>query len=128
DRDVTLRVRRVVPTEAFTLPLANLTDEEKECLKPSVQIENDDPELVKLAQDAIGGETDAWKAAQKLERFVYGYITNKSMDKLFNTATEVMKSRSGDCTEHGVLLAGLCRAIGIPARVAVGFLYYQGIW
>jgi hypothetical protein len=128
DRDVTLRVRRVVPTETFTLPLLNLTDEEKECLKPSLQIQSDDPELVKLAKDALGDEQDAWKAAQKLERFVYEYITDKNMKNLFNTATEVMKSRAGDCTEHGVLLAGLCRAVGIPARVAVGFLYFQGIW
>jgi len=128
DRDVTLRVRRVVPTEKFTLPLANLTDEEKECLKSSVQIECDNPELVKLAQDAIGDEKDAWAAAQKLEKFVYGYITDKNMTNLFESATGVMKSRAGDCTEHGVLLAGLCRAVGIPARVAIGFLYFSGIW
>jgi hypothetical protein len=107
DRDVTLRIRRVVPTEKFTLPLANLTDEEKECLKPSVQIENDNPELVKLAQDAIGDEKDAWAAAQKLEKFVNGYITDKNMSNLFESATGVMKSKAGDCTEHGVLLAGL---------------------
>jgi len=128
DRDVTLRIRKVVPTEKFTLPLANLTDEEKECLKSSVQIECDNPELVKLAQDAIGDEKDAWAAAQKLEKFVNGYITDKNMSKLFESATEVMKSRAGDCTEHGVLLAGLCRAVGIPARVAIGFLYFSGIW
>lgn len=128
DRDVTLRVRRVVPTEKFTLPLSNLTDEERACLKPSVQIECDDPELVKLAKDAIGDEKDAWAAAQKLEKFVYGYITDKNMSNLFESATGVMKSRAGDCTEHGVLLAGLCRAVGIPARVAVGFLYFSGIW
>ncbi len=128
DRDVTLRVRRVVPTEKFTLPLANLTDEEKECLKPSVQIDNDNPELVKLAQEAIGDEKDAWAAAQKLEKFVFGYITDKNMRNLFEHASGVMKSRAGDCTEHGVLLAGLCRAVGIPARVAIGFLYFSGIW
>ena len=127
DRDVTLRVRRVVPTEKFTLPLANLTDEEKECLKPSVQIDNDNPELVKLAQEAIGDEKDAWAAAQKLEKFVFGYITDKNMRNLFEHASGVMKSRAGDCTEHGVLLAGLCRAVGISARVAIGFLYFSGI-
>ena len=128
DRDVTLRVRRVVPTEKFTLPLANLTDEEKECLKPSVQIDNDNPELVKLAQEAIGDEKDAWAAAQKLEKFVFGYITDKNMRNLFEHASGVMKSRAGDCIEHGVLLVGLCRAVGIPARVAIGFLYFSGIW
>jgi transglutaminase superfamily protein len=83
---------------------------------------------MKLAREALGDEKDAWKAAQKLERFTSTYISNKNMDNLFETATGVMKSRAGDCTEHGVFLAGLCRAAGIPARVAVGFLYFQGIW
>jgi hypothetical protein len=128
DRDVTLKVSRVVPTGTFTLPLANLTDEEKECLEPSPQIQFDDVEFNRLAKNAVGDEKDAWKAAQKLERFAFKYISNKGMDKLFESATDVMKSKSGDCTEHGVFLAGLCRAVGIPARVAVGFLYFQGIW
>jgi hypothetical protein len=128
DRDVTLKVSRVVPDKAFTLPLSNFTAEEKECLEPNPQIQFDDPEFSKLAKDALGDEKDAWKAAQKLELFTSKYISNKSLDSLFETATGVMKSKSGDCTEHGVFLAGLCRATGIPARVAVGFLYFQGIW
>ena len=114
ERDVTLRVRRVVPSEKFTLPLANFTAEEKECLEPSPNIQCDDAELVKLAKDAVGDEKDAWTAAQKLEKFVNGYISNKNMDSIFETATGVMKSKSGDCTEHGVLLAGLCRAVRDP--------------
>lgn len=128
DRDVTLKVSRVVPAGKFTLPLSSLTAEEKECLEPNPQIQFDDPEFSKLAKDALGDETDAWKAAQKLELFTSKYISNKNMDNLFETATGVMKSKAGDCTEHGVFLAGLCRAVGIPARVAVGFLYFQGIW
>lgn len=126
--DLVLRVRRVVPDQAFTLPLAGLTQEEQECLQPNLQIESDHPALVALAKQAIGGETDAWKAAAKLERFAYEYISNKSLSALLETAAKVVETKTGDCTEHGVLLAGLCRAVGIPARVAVGFLYFQGIW
>lgn len=126
--DLVLRIRRVVPDQAFTLPLAGLTPEEQECLQPNLQIESDHPALVALAKQAIGGETDAWKAAAKLERFAYEYISNKSLSALLETAAKVVETKTGDCTEHGVLLAGLCRAVGIPARVAVGFLYFQGIW
>ena len=34
-----------------------------------------------------------------------------------------MQNAKGDCTEHAVLLAALCRARGIPARVAIGLVY-----
>ena len=33
------------------------------------------------------------------------------------------QSLEGDCTEHAVLLAALCRARQIPARVCVGLVY-----
>jgi transglutaminase/protease-like cytokinesis protein 3 len=42
---------------------------------------------------------------------------------LLASAAEVAKDLSGDCTEHAVLLAAMCRARGIPARVAVGLVY-----
>ena len=39
------------------------------------------------------------------------------------TAADVVRSAEGDCTEHAVLLAAICRARRIPARVAVGLVY-----
>ena len=36
---------------------------------------------------------------------------------------EVARSKQGDCTEHAVLTAALCRAAGIPAKVASGLAY-----
>jgi len=126
--DVVLRVRKVVPEQAFTLPLSGFTDYERECLEPNLQIECDHPGIVALAAQAVGDEKDAWKAACKLERFAYEYISNKGMSSLLETAVKVMETKAGDCTEHGVFLAAICRAAGIPARVAVGFLYFHGIW
>lgn len=38
-------------------------------------------------------------------------------------ASAVAKSLRGDCTEHAVLLCALLRSQGIPARVALGFVY-----
>jgi transglutaminase-like putative cysteine protease len=35
---------------------------------------------------------------------------------------DILSSRSGDCTEHAVLLAALLRKAGLPARIAYGFL------
>lgn len=126
--ELVLRVRKVVPVQPFTLPLSGFTAEELECLEPNLQIESGHPGIIALAKQAVGAETDAWKAACALERFASTYISNKGMSSLFETAAMVMESKAGDCTEHGVFLAALCRAAGIPARVAVGFLYFKGIW
>lgn len=41
----------------------------------------------------------------------------------YASASEVIQTLKGDCTEHSVLLVALCRAVGIPARAASGILY-----
>jgi transglutaminase-like putative cysteine protease len=61
--------------------------------------------------------------AEDLSRFVHGYVRTKDYDTGFATASEVVATRSGDCTEHSVLLAALLRAEGIPSRVVTGLVY-----
>lgn len=39
------------------------------------------------------------------------------------TASEVARTRSGDCTECSVLLAAMLRANGIPSRCVTGLAY-----
>jgi hypothetical protein len=86
-------------------------------------IQSDNPKIVALAKEAAGNETDPWQTAVKLERFVHQYIKQKDFSQAFSTAAEVADTREGDCTEHAVLLVALCRARGIPARVAIGLVY-----
>jgi transglutaminase-like putative cysteine protease len=38
----------------------------------------------------------------------------------FDIASQVASHKSGDCTEHAVLLTALARSLGLPARVAIG--------
>jgi hypothetical protein len=44
----------------------------------------------------------------------------------FASALEVLRSRSGDCSEHAVLAAALCRAVGVPSRVVSGIVHADG--
>jgi transglutaminase-like putative cysteine protease len=98
----------------------------KHAREPSNLVQSDDPRIVATAKKAVGGEKDPWQAALALERFVNGYVTQKDFTQAFATAGEVIESRQGDCSEHAVLLAALCRAVGIPARGAVGLVYQNG--
>jgi len=51
----------------------------------------------------------------------------KSMGVGYASASEVVRTREGDCTEHAVLAAGMCRAVGIPAQVVTGMCYVPEI-
>jgi hypothetical protein len=91
--------------------------------KPNNWIQSDNPKIIALAKEAAGKETDPWLTAVKMEQFVHNYIKLKDYSQAFASAAEVLETREGDCTEHAVLLAALCRARGIPARVAIGLVY-----
>jgi len=95
-------------------------------LQPNSFIQSDDPVIVADARKAVGGETDPWKTVVALERYVHDEVKQKNFSQAFATASEVARSLEGDCTEHAVFLAALCRARGIPARVAIGLVYIQG--
>ncbi|WP_164103239.1 transglutaminase-like domain-containing protein [Candidatus Laterigemmans baculatus] len=72
---------------------------------------------------AIPEATDEVALAKELARLVYTTISEKNLESGFSSAAEVAASRQGDCTEHAVLLAAMCRARDIPARVAAGLMY-----
>ncbi|MGB2988157.1 MAG: transglutaminase-like domain-containing protein [Phycisphaerae bacterium] len=94
-----------------------------EYLESNLMINTTDPRLVELAKRAAGGETDLYALADKLRRFVTNYVETKSLNVGFATASEVCRTREGDCSEHGVLLAALGRLNNLPSRVVVGLAY-----
>ena len=102
-------------------------------LQPNNLIQSDYPAIVAKAKEAAGDEQDPWLAAAALERCAAEVITKSGYSQAFATAAEVIESAEGDCTEHAVLLAALCRARKIPARVAIGLVYidqafYYHMW
>jgi len=94
--------------------------------RPNTFIQSDDPIIQAEAEKAAGDAKDPWATACALERYVHREIERKDYTQAFATASEVAKTRQGDCTEHAVFLAALARARGIPARVAVGLVYAEG--
>lgn len=92
-------------------------------LEPNNLIQSDYPAIVAKARQTAGDEQDPWLVAVALERRAAAVITRSGYSQAFATAAEVIDCGEGDCTEHAVLLAALCRARGIPARVAIGLVY-----
>ncbi len=106
-----------------TPPAQPPTDEDRQA---NNLVQSDDPQIAALAKQAAGGQTDPWKTAVALEKFVNRYISGKNYSRAFSTAVEVAQSHEGACTQHAVLLAALARARAIPCRVAIGLIYTEG--
>jgi hypothetical protein len=92
-------------------------------LSPNNLIQSDNPKIVTMAQSIAPDNADAWQVAVRLAEAVKRHIRRPSYSQAFASAADVVEHAEGDCTEHAVLLAALCRARGIPARVAIGLVY-----
>jgi transglutaminase-like putative cysteine protease len=124
----TVLITARTPDRSQKRPMTDPPPELHEYLESNAYCQSDHPGLKAKALEVVGNETDAWKAAVKLEHFVREYIADKNMGTGFASAAEVFENPSGDCSEHGVFLTALCRAAGIPSRVAVGYMYLGGIF
>lgn len=92
-------------------------------LRSNVLITSDDSRVRTYTQRVTRGIADPWSKAQRLTRWVFQNIKDKNFGVGFAGANEVARNLSGDCSEHAVLLAAMCRACDIPARVVVGLVY-----
>ncbi len=123
DKSAEIIVRSIRPADPPKLEAPNVPATEDDLL-PNNLIQSDDSVIKEMAADVATDEMDPWTIAVALEKHVHQIITAKNFSQAFATAAEVARTREGDCTEHGVLLAALCRARKIPARVAIGLVYY----
>ena len=95
-------------------------------LKAEPLIESDAPEVRQEAQKAIAGVTGTRARAETLTRYVNRLLDKKPTLSL-PSAREVLRTKVGDCNEHTALYVAMARAVGIPARIAVGLTYVNGI-
>jgi transglutaminase-like putative cysteine protease len=111
--------------EAILFPVKD--KEFRRFLKSSAFCQAEDPEIQKVAKEIVSQERNSWRASKKIAEWVEKKMT-ANYDVGFATAKEIIKNLEGDCSEHTVLTVALCRAVGIPARAAVGIMYGRGIF
>jgi hypothetical protein len=121
--DVLEIVQEKRPLKAgYRLPLKDPGDDLKPYLRPGFNIESDSEAIVNQARNIVGDSRDPVVAARNLMAWVYRNVEKRPVLSL-PSASEVLKTRMGDCNEHTVLLTALLRASGIPARECVGLSY-----
>ena len=120
---VVVTVKPVTPAKGESFPYKGTDPKIKEMLKPTRFLQSDDEKVIALAEQAVAGAEDTAQAVKQIEKFVYDYIDAKDLSVGYASATEIVASKQGDCSEHAVLTAAMCRAVGIPARVVTGLVY-----
>jgi len=88
-------------------------------------IESDAPEIRAEADTAVRGVDGDRARAERLTRYVNALLDKKPTVSL-PSAREVLRTKVGDCNEHTALYVAMARAIGIPARIAVGLVFVHG--
>jgi transglutaminase-like putative cysteine protease len=117
---VTLSARHPEPKKLKPRPLTD--PEGGENLKSSIIVESDNPRIRELSEQLVVGEKDAYAAAKKIVAWVAANL-EKDYGASADRATDVLRQRKGDCTEHSLLAVSLLRAAGIPARRVDGVVY-----
>lgn len=98
-------------------------------LAPEPLIQSDDPRILSRARSITAARAD-WsldpkRVAAQLTRSVFNSL-DKEVTISVPSAVQVLESGWGDCNEHTVLYVALARALGLPARTAVGLVYVNG--
>jgi hypothetical protein len=93
-----------------------------EFLKSNYFLDSDDAGVREAAAKAVGREVDPWLKAKRIEKWVHDNMKGSGAVG-FATASQVCRDLQGDCRQHAMLAAAMCRAAGVPSRTAVGLVY-----
>jgi hypothetical protein len=85
-------------------------------------LDSDNARVKACAEEAVGDETDPLRKARRVEKWVRNHMRGDS-GVAFCTAGEVAQGLRGDCRQHAVLTAAMCRAADVPSRTALGLIY-----
>ena len=111
---------------AVAHPIADLPHEALQFLLGSRYCEVDS--LTPTAFDLFGGTRPGWERVQAVCDWVHGKVAfGYSFARPTKTALDVFTERQGVCRDFQHLAITFCRALGIPARYAAGYLGDIGI-
>jgi transglutaminase-like putative cysteine protease len=100
-------------------PVARTPPPDSRHLSPSFLVDYTEP-AVQALKPWIERRYGPRPSPEDLEQFVFEYIREKNYAHGFDVASIVAQSRSGDCSEHAILLTALLRMYEYPARTIIG--------
>lgn len=77
----------------------------------------DDPVIQKAVGEALQGETNPYRMAWKINRYIQDHMHYELLGG-WNVAPTVLARGSGSCSEYTFVMLAMCHAAGLPARYA----------
>ena len=109
------------PRAGYTL-VQNLPDQVIQYLLPSRYCESD--KMLKLATAITKASAPGYPQAEAIRSWIYRKLKYKyGVSNASTSAVDTAKKRAGVCRDFSHLGIALCRALRIPARMVVGYLY-----
>jgi transglutaminase-like putative cysteine protease len=113
-----------VPADLEETPVTALPDEVLRFLMPSRYCESD--VMSRAAQQLFGHLPPGISRVHAVERWIHDSILYlPGFSSSTTTAQEVFVQRAGVCRDFAHLGITLCRALNIPARLVVGYVYFE---
>jgi Transglutaminase-like superfamily len=113
---------QLLPSRGPALGQAAADASPAECLESNYYITAADAKVRELARKAVGKESDPWRKALAIEKWVHRNMRGTNAEALV-PADQVARTLEGDCTEYAMLAAAMCRAEGVPSKTAIGLVY-----
>ncbi|MBH2020596.1 MAG: transglutaminase family protein [Burkholderiales bacterium] len=113
-----------VPLHLDEMPVSALPDEVLHFLMPSRYCESDS--MSRIAQQLFGHLPQGMGRLRAIESWIHESIEYQpGFTQSTTTAQDVFVQRIGVCRDFAHLGITLCRALNIPARLVVGYVYFE---
>jgi hypothetical protein len=113
---------RVPPRPASPARLPVASKEMEPFLQANYFLDCDAEEVKALGARIVGAEKDAGKAAEAIRLWAFKNLAKNTLNTGMAAASAALALGEGDPVEHAVVVAALCRAAGVPSRIAGGLL------
>lgn len=112
--------------EKVSFPLQSLPETVIDYINPSITIDSDNEEIIKLASELVKGEDDLYNVVFKIADWTKNnveYNLSTLTAEVSQKASWVLANKQGVCDELTSLFISLLRAVGVPARFVSGIAY-----
>lgn len=112
--------------DSKSISIAAARAQKPDWVKPSLHIPATSPKFISLAKSIIKKSTDVRSASMAIRKYVNNSMTPNAGIGVLRDANEILIAKEGVCRDYAILTATICRAAGIPARLASGLVDFDG--
>ncbi|HUH65349.1 MAG TPA: transglutaminase domain-containing protein [Syntrophales bacterium] len=105
-------------------PIGAVKPDLADYLKPTEQVQSNDPRVRELAAKLTGGVTTEFDAVQRIIAWVVDHVRYVTPPPRYD-AVYSLESGKGNCQNFSHLSAALLRSVGIPVRIVNGVTFNQ---